>query len=108
MTPLTRRAMLRTTALAPVTFAVGCSGLTAAVPQFVTDANTIAAGLTALLPSLTTITGVSAATITQIQAWIAEAQSLAASLAAAASAGGGTAVFRISLLKVRHKGTQVT
>lgn len=69
MLPFTRRALLRTTAIVPIAALAACAGVSSAVqsvPQFVTDATTIANALQALLPSLTTITGFSASTLSQI------------------------------------------
>lgn len=88
---ITRRSLLRTTAIVPIVALAACQGVGSAVqavPQFVTDATTIATALQALLPSLTTITGFSASTLSQIQTWVSEAKNLASELSSAASAGG--------------------
>lgn len=100
--PLTRRALLRTTGLVPAALAigglslVGCGITGNTIPQFVTDANTVANGLAAILPGLTTVTGMTAATITKVQGYITEAQNLAAELASAATAGGTSLVATVS------------
>jgi len=72
----------------PVAIAVdGCAGLTS-LPQFATDVENIAGMLSNAAPTLGTLAGIGSATIAKVQGLIATAKTVAASVTAAAAAGG--------------------
>lgn len=87
---ITRRSLFGTTALILVGALSGCSASvpTVSVPQWVTDANTIATAFAkSLLPALASLTGMTASSISQIQTWVTNLGTLASQLASAAASG---------------------
>lgn len=75
--PITRRGLLRTTALIPAAVAVamidGCSAITTAIalaPEIATYAGTIAQGISLVLPTIKTLTGLAGGAYDTI-AWLA-------------------------------------
>ena len=100
MTLMTRRALLRSTALVPVALALdGCAKLTsvlASLPQYAVDVQKAGALLSKfVLPALPAL-GLAGATLTKVEGWITQAESVAGTIGSAAAAGGTTLVSQLS------------
>ena len=87
MREMTRRALLRSTALVPVAAVVACAGQTAAgLPaQLLSDVQTLASGVAGILPTLGAVAGIPAATVSQVGGDIAELQQAAGTLSGVAT-----------------------
>lgn len=88
MSQITRRALLRSSALAPVALAVGCSQLSSAaiaLPAIAADFTTVADAVTSILPALSSIAGITTGTIATITGWIGTIEKAAGAVASAAS-----------------------
>lgn len=81
MNTLSRRALLRATAIAPIAALMACAGQTVpqALQQAASDASLIANGLAAVMPQLSPL--VSASTLATAQGWLTKLQSAASQLA---------------------------
>ena len=85
----TRRAMLSLSAAALA--ATSCAGKTPS--QLATDVGLIASGLASVVTSLAQAPGVPAATLAQLQGWLATIEADAAQVAAASAGAGGVVEF---------------
>jgi outer membrane murein-binding lipoprotein Lpp len=88
---MNRRMLLTTTALIPATALLsGCQGLSSFfgnLPQFATDAETIAAAITKILPDIQAITGLAGGALTTVKNAITSLTTIAAEIGSAAASG---------------------
>ena len=94
MTPITRRALLRTSALVPVAVVVACAGQTVpqALQQAAQDAALLATGLAPVIPQLTGF--VSASTLATAQTALATLKGAATQLAGIPTTSGAVPVVQ--------------